>query len=83
MEDQALPSLSQLLECSCLAEVARRLGVPRPRVWRLRHGISLLDDTALIVPLARVLHRTPEYITAVVDADYKRREAKRREAPAA
>ena len=72
MNESSLPTLGDLLSPCCFAEVARQCGVPRARIWRLRHG-ALLTDEALIEPLARALHRDPEFIREVVEADRQRK----------
>ena len=74
MPNEQLPSLGDLLGICCFAEVARRSGVPRARIWRLRHG-ALLEDDTLIEPLARALLRTPQFIRDVVHADRQRKGA--------
>lgn len=73
MDNGTLPSLAQLIEITCFAEVARRIGVPRGRIWRLRNGAAL--DETLVEPLARVLYRDVDYIRAVIEADRQRKAA--------
>jgi hypothetical protein len=72
LNGQSLPTLGDLLAVCCFAEVARACKVPRARIWRLRHGALLTDET-LIEPLARALHRDPEFIREVAEADRRRR----------
>lgn len=72
MNEASLPTLGDLLAICCFAEVARACKVPRARIWRLRHGALLTDET-LIEPLARALHRDPQFIREVIEADRQRK----------
>lgn len=69
--DPALPTLANLLETACFAEVARRIGKPRDFVFRLRHG-QLLRDQTLIAALARALHHDELFVRRVCVNDVLR-----------
>lgn len=69
----ALPSLADLLRCTCFAEIARAIGKPRGYAWRLAHG-QPLRDPSLIPALAKALHQSESFLQRVCANDARREE---------
>jgi hypothetical protein len=72
------PGLSDVLAISCLSEVARRAGINRARIFRLRWRTAHAQQS-LIEPLAQALYRTPDFIRAAIEIDRRRIEQSRKE----
>jgi hypothetical protein len=62
-----------MLKSFCLAEIARSCGVPRGRIWRLRHGADCEDS--FIETLAFAMYQHPDFLREVVQADRRRKGA--------